>query len=217
MPNQSFLSACFGVATLRVTLCLLAVVALAAADEKPPLPRKHSDGPLTAADFQAKPDPRSRFAAWTEIDFDYSYKYRFERNNGRVVMRLIEVDVWSRLQRERSWTRRPRDPLVLDHEQGHFDLMETFAQAARIQLQTLIKASSPQIVAAAPTEAEARDALREKLRAQLQPFTTEGRTANETYDRETENGTDVAAQAAARQQQRARLEELAAQWDKLTK
>jgi hypothetical protein len=225
LPSPSF-PLCV-LATLRdtlrlpLTLALLLVLATASAawsddDPKRPDPRKYSDGPLTSEDFQAKPDPRSRFAAWSEIEFDFSLEYRFERKRGRVVMRLVECDVWAHLVRDKSWTRRPRDPLLLDHEQGHFDLAECHALAARIKIAGMIKTTAPALSVEADSEQAARTALEDALRELTKPFLTESRAANEKYDRETTNGTDAEAQANHRRQQRERLETLTKEWETLT-
>jgi hypothetical protein len=190
----------------------------ALADDKPKPARKHSDGPLAVEDFEGKPDPSSSFAAWSHLQFEFSFGYRFERlRGGRVSLSLTKIDVWSQIKRDQSWIRRPKDPLLLDHEQGHFDIAEAHALAGRIKLRTLIQASAPQLTLQADSEEAGRQAMHDKLVELLKPFIDDSRTANQEYDRDTANGTDAAAQADARKQQRERLHQLHKELEKLTK
>src|SRR5688500_3287238 len=114
---------------------LLQLAGMAVAQEaKVPLRRPYSAGPLTAADFRAEPDLSQPYAAWTSVEMQFRFAYRYRTQNKQTVVTLTEVDVWSEVERDKSWNRRPRDPVLLDHEQGHFDITHAHALEAQATL-----------------------------------------------------------------------------------
>jgi hypothetical protein len=200
----------------RIALWLVCLASLArGAEEHERAPRKHRDGPLTAADFQARPDPGSAFTALSDASLDYAYQFRSEARNGQRVARLTSIDVWASFARDKSWNRRPGDPLLLDHEQGHFDLTEIHARAARNHVQALLARRDPSLAARGASDADAQAKLEQALRAILDRFVADAKEANIAYDKATENGRNAAAQAEERRRHKARLEEQAEEWERL--
>src|SRR5690349_7971199 len=133
-------------------LLLAFLFATAYADEpKEAAHRRYHDGPLTAEDFQAEPDEAKAWAAWTSADILYRYSYRYREQNKQVMVTLTEIEVFAVLERDKSWTRRPSDPLHLDHEQGHFDITHLHALQAQQHLQQGLKTADV-LMAKAPSE-----------------------------------------------------------------
>ena len=186
-------------------LCGLWGCACAADDESPTRP--YHDGPLTDDDFRGKPDATSSYWAWTQTEFRYRYNYRYQTSGGETVVSLTEIEIWGVVHRDKSWNRRKGNPLLLDHEQGHFDITQIYALEAQASLQKRID-KGPKLQARATTKEAAVKLLQERLEAARQPFITDSLAAQRLYDKETVNGTDAAAQAEARRAQKQRLEEL---------
>lgn len=177
--------------------------------------RSHRAGPLTADDFQAKGDARSRYIAWTDTTLQFHFKYRSETKNGQRVVTLTDIDVWAALTTDKSWNLRPTDPLLMDHEQGHFDLTEIQARLARNQIRRLMKRRDPLTFARAPREAEAAAKLKAGIAKFMEAYTEASQASHQAYDEATRNGRDGAAQANERRQQQAQLEALAREWEQL--
>ena len=177
--------------------------------------RSHRAGPLTADDFQAKPDPKSSYIAWTETSLQFHFKYRSETKNGQRVVTLTDIDVWAVLTCDKSWNLRPTDPLLMDHEQGHFDLTEVQARLARNQLRRLMKRRDALTFAKAPREAEAVAKLKAAIAKFMEAYTEACQANHQAYDEATRNGREDTAQANERRQQQAQLEALAREWELL--
>ncbi len=186
-----------------VTLC--AALVHAAPPEDPNRP--YRDGPLTANDFQAEPDPAQSYTAWTQTHFRHRYNYRFLTKSGETVVTLSEIEVWGVVARDKSWNRRLRDAVLMDHEQGHFDLTQIYALAAQASLQKRID-KGPALQTRAKTKAEAVQRLEARVLEVMQPYITDSIAAHSQYDKATSNGNDVIAQAEARRDHKRRMEAL---------
>jgi hypothetical protein len=176
--------------------------------------RPYRDGPLTKADFAGTRPRGAATAAWSEFDYQWKYDYRFEVKNGVHVVRLTALDIWAEFRRDKSWNRRPEDMLLLDHEQGHFDLAQVMA------LQALLKLSphdptNTSIVARDVKLDEATRKLENLINAAMQPFILEAKQAHIDYDKGTDSGGRAAEQALARKAQRERLQELSVEVERL--
>jgi hypothetical protein len=201
-----------------IAACSLAWCAqVAMCEDQPtemPSERAYHDGPLTAADFQGKRPADAKTMAWTELDYQFRYRYRSEpRGSGRVAT-LTEIDIWTVLRREQSWNIRPKDAALLDHEQGHFDLAQTHALEALLQLRRSFNTADV-LRARGTTDKDAAKKLETQIDAALEAFVAASKESNRQYDTETGSGTNFRAQAEARQVHRARLKELHEELKKL--
>jgi hypothetical protein len=176
--------------------------------------RPYRDGPLVAADFQAEPDKANAFTAWSEIDFDYRYEYSLRRR-GEWIATLTKIEIHACLLTDKSWNKRPENATLMDHEQGHFDLAQTFALRAQCKLHSDLQTVDVLQGRHANKAAAIRD-LEEKLKAFVQAQLEEAAAANKEYDKTTANGAKVTAQAEARREQKRLLDEAAAAWIKLS-
>jgi hypothetical protein len=176
--------------------------------------RPYRDGPLTPADFQATPDDSNTFTAWTEIDFDYRYEYRVHRR-GQWIATLSMIEIHTCVMQDKSWNKRPQNATLLDHEQGHFDLAQTFAIRAQSKLHADLNTVDV-LQGRHANKAAAIRLLEEKLKEFVQATMDKAAVANKEYDRVTNNGAKLAAQAEARREQKRALEQAAADWIELT-
>ena len=176
--------------------------------------RPYGDGPLAAEDFEAEPDRTKTLSAWTELDFDYHYGYALSRR-GQWIATLNKIEIQARIQRDKSWNKRPQNAALMDHEQGHFDLMQTFALRSQSELHAQLKTVDV-LQGRNASKAAAIAELEEKLHAVMQRWMDDSIVANKKYDQETANGANLAKQATARREQKAQLEEAMSQWLKVS-
>ena len=195
---------------------MLAVGLLAWGQElRPPaqLERRYDQGPLRAEEFRGLPKLRLSeekgrpLDAYTMTRIRFRYQYNVWRRRGRSIVRLKSIEVYSVFDRDKSWNRRPQDAELLDHEQGHFDITETHARRAQLELNRLGRTAATRTAAA--TEKGAVEQLNARIREQLKPFVEANVKAHADYDRLTAHGGRRQAQAVQRQQQRDQLREFA--------
>jgi len=110
-------------------LCL-AGQASSAPDQKTPTPRDWSeDRPLVWEEFRAAPDASSEGAALTAYQIQARTICEASGPTFRVSVRFLP---------DQSWVKpRHRNPRILAHEQGHFDLAEVTARQLRVELDSL--------------------------------------------------------------------------------
>jgi len=151
---------------------------------------------LTWTDFRA--DPSGRFAArsswtWTQRD-RVAVSCAQEGDGWACAARHQTIEIETLFLKNLSWVRPGfRNPSLLAHEQGHFDLAEVYARRLEAALRALqAGAAGAERVAAedaalADFDARALDAYARWLDDAL--------AAQDRYERETEHGADAAAQA----------------------
>jgi hypothetical protein len=83
------------------------------------------DETLVWADFQAPPPDRSNEAAYADARFDMQYDYEFDESKGAAHgYRIDDVQVTVTLDRANMWSvKGDRTAALLEHEQGHYDLV----------------------------------------------------------------------------------------------
>jgi len=100
-----------------------------------------SNRPLAWEDFLAPP-PRQRGEAVAQVCLSLTYEYgataRAEPGGPGLLVRLTEVRVHNRVDRNRSWALpEHRRPDVLEHEQIHFDINEVYRRLLQEELDRL--------------------------------------------------------------------------------
>lgn len=156
--------------------------------------------PLTWADFRgaADPDASPRTAALTAASISVGYELEV-RSNGRCFFEIANVQTEAVFHTERSWVRDGgRTDLVLEHEQGHFDLTQVFRMMLEREAARLVGDARrcPNRDAMAAAEADAA----ERVRAVRDPIFLELDRVQAQYDAETGHGTlaDVQREWTAR-------------------
>lgn len=196
-----------GVYGLLVALSIGGAERLAAATEGT---RLYEDGPLTAQDFQATVPPDVAGDAFTGTQLRYDFQYRYQGRDGRVTATVTEVTVEALVRQDQSWNRRPSDPRLLEHEQGHADNAWIQCLKARLAFDQKRRRGW---TASAPTLAEASEKLSRELTDKLMGFEEEGRAADARYDEETKHGLGP-QQAEWRRVQKATIQELETEWER---
>ncbi|MHB1036025.1 MAG: DUF922 domain-containing protein [Pirellulales bacterium] len=175
-----------------------------------PVQRKYQEGPLSAKDYLApvpKPVPAVEGAAMhasTATRVSYTYDAAWNKTQGRFVMTLKKIEFLAVIERNRSWNMLPGDRLLLDHEQGHFDLAEIAARQAQARFDKA-RAAHQELVGKGTSKAAAQKDLEQKIQREFQAICEAEREEEKRYDRVTRHGADWTAQAQERRKQRSLL------------
>jgi len=111
--------------------------------------RPYGDGPLTVADFKGKQPAEGElakvpFQAYLFLDITWSSQYR-TLGRGRVVNALLtHFEATAVSDPAKSWNHwGKKNPDLLDHEQGHFDITQIHAQRLELKMRKLLAAKKP--------------------------------------------------------------------------
>src|SRR5690606_12209407 len=86
-----------------------------------------AERPLTWQDFRGavNPDAAANTAATTAASLSWSYSYELERSRGRCTYRIKDVATEALFNPRESWVKPAHaTAIVLEHEQGNFDLTQ---------------------------------------------------------------------------------------------
>jgi hypothetical protein len=155
-----------------------------------------ADRPLQWSDFAGPVNPTAPFdtVAMTAASLNWTYSYQLERSSRRCVFRITEITTEALFHPEDSWARpEHRTAVVLEHEQGHFDLTHVHKLMLDREATALVgdeRSCGRRASTAADVEsrvAEAIRPLRERIWRDLQRVQAE-------YDASTRHGILVDAQ-----------------------
>jgi hypothetical protein len=173
-------------------------------DDKKAALRKYQAGPLRTAEFRANAKKDSQLDAYTFTEMQYTYEYRYTNTRAGVVVRASRVDVFAVFRPDKSWLRGEVGRRLLDHEQGHFDLLQIHTLRTQAEVDTELR----QFVVSAPSKEEGVRKLRARLDKRMSESYAKSATAQEEYDYQTRNGRQADAQSLHRRKQREELERL---------
>jgi hypothetical protein len=179
------------VAVVAATLSSL-LASLALADGAQPVPWS-AERPLTWADFLGSPSPDDSptIAAQTHILLNYRYQYVSSYDSSakqycaRIYVAALQVDCM--FDPLGSWVRSDaRTARVLNHEQRHFDLANVYA----VKIRTAIGNAA----AYGSTSEAAQEALKAQVQSIASGLAQRWHETDDSYESETANGTNAAAQ-----------------------
>ena len=202
------------VALVRLTIvvsifCLSALSAgFALAQDSDSKSRRYEQGPLVKKDYQgAAPDSIKKFAASTEIEVRYEYRYQLHQKNQRFQIYVSDLDVYSIMLPKKSWNRQLYNVRLLDHEQGHFDIGEIFALKAEIEIARKMK-DKRRFLSTGKSKASVLAKLEETLSQEFSHVVAEMKEEQIAYDNATNHGLDRKAQKLARDSHSEKLKAL---------
>lgn len=174
-------------------------VSFGLAQEAAPKSRRYEQGPLVKKDYQGSaPESIKKFAASTEIDVRYDYRYQLHQKNKRFQIYVTELEVYSIMLQKKSWNRQVYNVRLLDHEQGHFDIGEIFALRAEIEIARKMK-DNRRFFSTGKSKASVIAKLEETLSLEFSRIVAEMKEEQAAYDHATNHGRDQKAQKRARQ------------------
>ncbi len=174
--------------------------------------RPYRDGPLTAADYRCPPPnplPQKngvQLSAMTFTSLHYNTRYRWrEVQPEKFEARLTSFDIVAEVDRRQSWTTRPTDERLLDHEQGHFDVSELNARRIQKKFNELIASSA--VIGHGSDETNAIADMNQQVETRVHDYLEQERKQQDQYDITTHHGTYHKSQAEERQKQLAALKD----------
>jgi len=111
--------------------------------------RPYSDGPLTESDFKGKQPTEGElakvpFQAYLFLDITWSSQHRTLGRGRLVNAHLTDFEARAVSDPAKSWNHRgKKNPELLDHEQGHFDITQIHAQRLELKMRKLMAAKRP--------------------------------------------------------------------------
>jgi len=161
--------------------------------------RRYEQGPLVKKDYQGTaPDSIKNFAASTEIEVRYDYRYQLHQKNQRFQIYVTDLDIYSIMLPKKSWNRQLYNVRLLDHEQGHFDIGEIFALKAEIEMARKMK-DKRRFFSTGKSKAIVIAKLEATLDQQFSRVVVEMKNEQIVYDNVTNHGLDSKAQKIARE------------------
>ncbi len=161
--------------------------------------RRYEQGPLVKKDYQGTaPDSIKNFAASTEIEVRYDYRYQLHQKNQRFQIYVTDLDIYSIMLPKKSWNRQLYNVRLLDHEQGHFDIGEIFALKAEIEMARKMK-DKRRFFSTGKSKAIVIAKLEATLDQQFSRVVVEMKNEQVVYDNVTNHGLDSKAQKIARE------------------
>jgi len=151
--------------------------------------------PLTVDDFlgdvpKQRPKAGVTIRAYAFMGIRYEFRAQFTKADEQVTATLTEIELFSSIDRKQSWlddsTKLP--PALMDHLQGHFDLMEIEARKGRKALAARLDGGSV-IRGKGKDENAAIVDLQKNIGVSMKPFGDRALKAREIYDKATRNGT----------------------------
>lgn len=108
-----------------IFVCLIIVWAYDTFSDK----RWEKSHPLTWGDFRGIPNPFSPYGASIKTHLDYQISYDWEIIQGSCHYWFTEVEGIAYMSKIESFVKgQNKNNLILNHEQGHFDLAQTYAK-----------------------------------------------------------------------------------------
>lgn len=153
--------------------------------------------PLTVDDFLGDVPKQQTKAgvtirAYAYMGIRYEFRAQFTEADEQVTATMTEIELFSSIDRKKSWlddsTKLP--PSLLDHLQGHFDLMEIEARKGRKALAKRLTGDSV-IRGKGKDQNAAIVDLQKNIDASMKPFGDRALKAREIYDKTTRNGSLV--------------------------
>ena len=194
--------------TLLHGLFAIVMLAPAPARAQEPIPkgsRLYEDGPLMQRDFLGRPEEGSIRRAFTIPRIHWTMRYQFDKKtSGSVVVNATEITVWAIIVKTESWSRPNLDTVLLDHEQGHFDITHAAALEARLKIRQLEIQRRMPAGRGADVSAAVAD-LRRQIAELIAPIHDASIVRQRDYDSETDHGNKGDRQKEARAAQRAVL------------
>lgn len=134
--------------------------------------------------------------AYTATELRYDCRYRLVRRDRTWTAWLTQLDAVAVLKRDECWILRKEDRRLMDHEQGHFDLAQIWAERAEAGIKTAIERG--ELRESRATEQAAIDALQAAIDRKMETYRQGLVAADRDYDQVTRYGTLAGQQAEQR-------------------
>jgi hypothetical protein len=183
--------------------------------------RRYDQGPLGEADFRGKAPAAGELAgkpyqAFLTMDILWSSQYRSTGRGRSVSAFLTQFDATAVSNPSKSWNHGGKNPELLDHEQGHFDITQAHALRLEIKMRKTLAAKKPP-AGSGESEAAAVQSLNALLEKEYLAAKAAANEENVEYDNLTVHGTALEKQRELRHVHHETLNKLAAELKALKK
>ena len=178
--------------------------------------RRYDNGPLTEADFRGKTPTEgelagSPFQAFLFMDITWTSQYRSAGRGRSVSAFLTQFEATAVSNPAKSWNHwGKKNPDLLDHEQGHFDITQIHAERLELKMRKLLAVKKPP-GGTGESEAAAVEALNALLDKECRTAKAAADEENREYDRLTVHGGELEKQRELRHVHQETLKKLAAE------
>jgi hypothetical protein len=184
--------------------------------------RRYDKGPLGEADFKGQPPAEGElsgkpYQAFLVMDILWSSQYRTTGRGRSVSAFLTQFEAIAVSNPSKSWNHwGKRNPDLLDHEQGHFDITQIHAQRLEIKIRKLLATKNPP-GGKGESEVAAVEALNGLLEKEYAASKKASDEENVEYDKLTMHGIGLEKQRELRHVHEETLKKLAAELKALRK
>ena len=162
--------------------------------------KPYSESRLTADDFQGNKTAATIRKAYTWTQIRYDFNYRYETRGEVTTAKLTKANVFAVFDRNVSWNVDKNNASLLGHEQGHFEVTQSFALKIHLALLKQVKSATP-IKATGTSEQDAAMKIGAKIRELVDQINGEMVKAHQEYDRLTRHGLSAKQQNDFRKKQ----------------
>jgi hypothetical protein len=183
----------------RAAVCLIILAFGSSIAEEPDVIEWSPDRPLTWGDFNGPVPPGTadqRVAATAgALAWSFEYSIQWSRNSCR--FRIDNITTHAHFHRDESWVRSGhKTDRVLEHEQGHFDILQLYKNQLHAKTREFLGTERP---CQGRTERSATRSTTSEIDrivgSVYDEVWNEYRGHQETYDRETGHGTNAREQS----------------------
>lgn len=149
---------------------------------------------LKWSDFKAAPNSSSFEDASSYIKYHPTWKVLSKANNDKIYFLIEDIQLTTQFLRHLSWIREKQSSLdLLKHEQGHFDLAESFRSVIEKKIQNEFKDKkfSTRGNNGEQQKQFAREDSGSMIKKKLEAYLHELSQMRKTYDKETEFGLNL--------------------------
>ena len=147
--------------------------------------------------FQSEPDPNDPHDAKTHTEVEYYFACANAKSKSRNKIKIVEIQINSYFVPSQSWIRKEKLndtnlPIILKHEQGHFDIAQQVSQNTQAKMNNMFQGKT--FTCKGETNEEKSNSVKPILQKKFDELTKEIHKLNQKYDSETNFGTNITMQ-----------------------
>ena len=152
---------------------------------------------LKLENFQSEPNSDDPHDANTHTKLEYFFACKNVKSKTKNKVKIVEIKVNAYFVPSKSWIRKEKlngtnTPIILKHEQGHFDISQKISQDIQVRMNKLFQNRT--FTCKGDTNEEKSNSVKPLLQQKFNELTQEINRLNEKYDSETNFGTNIPLQ-----------------------
>ena len=152
---------------------------------------------LKLENFQGEPDPNDPHDARTRSELEYYFANKNTKSKSRNKIKIVKIQVNAYFVPSQSWIRKEKLndtnlPIILKHEQGHFDIAQQVSQNIQVKMNNTFQ--NRILTCNGETNEEKSNSVKPLLQKKFDELAKEAKRLNQKYDSETNFGTNIPIQ-----------------------